>query len=105
MEQTPLDEVKSFWKNIVYQDGKINEEQVMKELSDYYFVMHEVPKVYCEITGGLLSKIMYPAEIILSEFNDKFWDKETIQDDIDILIKEAKTLDDLKNSLKDYFQL
>ena len=51
-----------FWKEIIYKDGKIDEEQVLKELADHYFMLEEIPKVYCHATGGLLSSkcIMRP---------------------------------------------
>ena len=58
-----------FWKDIVYKDGKLNEEQVLKELSDYYFVLQEVPKVYCEITDGRLGKLNYFADGVIAEFH------------------------------------
>ena len=60
-------EIKQFWQDIIYKNGKIDEKQVMKELADFYFVMQEVPKVYCAITGGSLSKINYPSEVILGQ--------------------------------------
>ncbi len=91
-----------FWKDIVYKNGKLNEKQVMKELADFYFLIKEVPKIYCEITGGLLSKLNYPAEVILAEFNERFWDKEIIIDDIKKMMKSAKTLKELKEELEDY---
>jgi hypothetical protein len=60
-----------FWKDIIYKDGKINEEQVMKELADFYFVIQEVPKVYCHVTGGMLSYVTYPAQTIISVADDQ----------------------------------
>lgn len=94
-----------FWKDIIYKNGKIDEEQVMKELSDFSYVMNEVPKVYEEITGGILSKIMYPAEVVLKEFNEQFWSKDIIKDDVKNIIKEEKTLKGLKEEIRHYFNL
>ena len=66
-----VDEIyNEFWKSIVEKDGKLNIEQVKKELADYYFVMKQVPKVYSHITGGKLSKIMYEAETVIAHADD-----------------------------------
>lgn len=96
-------EIKDFWKPLIYTKGKLDEKKVMNELADFYFIMNEVPKVYCEITGGLLSKLMYPAEVVLGEFQERFWDKDTIREDIEEMIKSVETLKELKEELKDYF--
>lgn len=63
---TPRSEARAFWKDIIYKDGKLDEEQVMKELEDFYFVMHEYPKVVDHITGGKMSKCMYYADDIIA---------------------------------------
>ena len=42
---------KEFWKDIIYKDGKIDEEQVMKELHDYSFLMEQASLVYEQISG------------------------------------------------------
>src|SRR3990167_11306086 len=86
----------------LYKNGKLDEEAVLKEIYDYDFILGEVPRVYCEITGGLLSKPNYPAEVIIKEFNEKFWDKEVIIDDIKEIIKSAETLGGLKKELESY---
>jgi len=59
-----------FWKSIIYKNGKLDEDQVLKELFDYYFVMQQVPKVYYHITNGLLSKLMYTAETVTAVADD-----------------------------------
>ena len=97
-----IEEIKKDW-DWLYKDGKLDEEAVLKEISDYDFVLNEVPKVYCEITGGLLSKLTYPANVVLAEFNERFWDKVIITDDIKEMIKSAKTLEELKEELESYF--
>ena len=86
----------------LYKNGKLDEKAVLKEIYDYDFLLGEVPKVYSEITGGLLSKTNYKAEVVLSEFNEKFWDKEIIISDIRELINSSKTLEELKEELKSY---
>ena len=86
----------------LYKNGKLDEKAVLKEICDYDFILKEVPKVYCEITGGSLSKLNYPAEVVLREFNERFWDKKAIVDDIKEMIKSAKTLKELKEELENY---
>jgi hypothetical protein len=97
-------EIEEFWKPLIYTKGKLSERKVMNELYDYYFILQEVPKVYCDITGGLLSKPNYSAETILGEFNERFLDKETTNEDVAEMIKTAKTLKELKEDLEDYFK-
>ena len=97
-------EIIQFWKPLIYTNGKIDEKKVMNELADFYFIMKEVPKVYLEITGGLLSKLKYPAETVLSEFHEKFLDKEITKDDVEMMVEESKTLDELKDILEEYFE-
>lgn len=59
-----------FWKEIIEVDGRIDMEQLKKELSDFQFIIGEVSKVYCEITGGRMSKVTYYADTVLSEFHE-----------------------------------
>lgn len=87
-----------FWKNIVCNpDGTINIEQVKKELSDFYFVMNEVPKVYMHITNGLLSKCNYHAHVVTSESDDCYQKGfyEDIKEVIENMIEDGETLQDL----------
>ena len=74
------DEDKDFWKEIIYKDGKLDEEQMFKELSDFRFVMHNVSKVYDHVTGGKLSKIMYTAETVIAEADDLL--TKTVEEDV-----------------------
>lgn len=55
----------TFWESIVMKDGVLDLEQVKRELTDWYFVMGEVGKVYDWVTGGLLSKVTYPAQTVI----------------------------------------
>lgn len=60
------------WKGICTNpDGSLNLDQIMRELHDYAFMLKEVPKVYCEVTGGLLSKPNYYADSVISAFEDE----------------------------------
>ena len=95
-----------FWKDIVlFKNGKVNKTQMFKELADYSFMMEEVPKVYCAVTNERLSKLMYPSETVISEFEDCNLDKEITQDDVKDMIKDCDSLEELKKELKSYFNL
>ena len=68
MSNYDVDQIyQDFWKEIICDKyGNIDVEQVKNELCDYYKMLQEVPKVYCEVTGGILSKPLYDAETVLS---------------------------------------
>ena len=71
--ETVEEEWNNFWKGIVCNpDGSINIEQVKKELADFSFVLSQVPKVYCHITGSLLSKVMYQAETVIAKADEYY---------------------------------
>jgi hypothetical protein len=56
-----------FWKEIVLkEDGTLNLDQVMRELSDYSMLLDYVPKVYMHVTGGKLSYPTYPSDTVIS---------------------------------------
>jgi hypothetical protein len=62
-----------FWKEVVEnEDGTLNKDQVMRELSDYFFVLDNVPKVYSHVTGGLLSKPNYEAGTVIAAADEQF---------------------------------
>lgn len=46
----------TFWRDIVMPDGKLDFDQVRRELHDYHDLLVEVPKVYGHITDGRISK-------------------------------------------------
>jgi hypothetical protein len=72
-KETVEEEWESFWKEIVTNDdGTINIEQVKKELADFSFVMEQVQKVYCHITGSKMSKVMYHADTVIAVADDHF---------------------------------
>lgn len=97
--------IKEKWSWLYNQDGSLNEEAVLNEIMDYDFIIGEVPLVYARITDGLLSKPNYKAEIVLREFEELFWDKGFVIDDIKEMIKSAKTLEELKEELENYLTL
>ena len=63
-----------YWDDIFNkEDYPFNKENVYKELSDYYFVLNQIPKIYMEITGGTLSKTTYFASSVIEAYNDALY--------------------------------
>jgi len=93
-----------FWKDIVEPEGKLDLEQVKKELSDYHFLLQEVPKVYHKITG-CLSKPNYHSNIILSLHEEKYLDKDCTQCDVRDMIEDCSNKKELVKLLRDYFDI
>lgn len=96
-----------FWAEIVCnEDGSINMEQVKEELCAFHFMINEVPKVYCEVTGGLLSKPNYYAESVLSVFRERYADKawaiRLLPDDWDDVTADCVTNEDYKKAIFEY---
>lgn len=94
-----------FWKDIVEKDGKLNKDQIMRELSDFSFMLDQVPKVYCEVSGGMISKTNTYAYEVIEEFNERFLDKAITQDDLRDMVEDCKTKKELVDEIKDYFEL
>ncbi len=99
-----------FWKEIICDNnGNIDIEQVKKELCDYYKILQEVPKVYCEITGGLLSKPLYDAETVLQVFRDRYaskaWAVDYLLEDWNLITAECETNADYKKEIFNYLQI
>lgn len=65
-DHTPEQEYDDFWKDLVEVDGVVNMDLVKNELSDYSFLMKEVPKVYMEVTNNTLSKPNYFAHEVIN---------------------------------------
>lgn len=99
-----------FWKDIICdENGNIDLEQIKKELYDFHIVMNEVPKVYSEITGGMLSYITYPAETVLEVYHDKYgnkiWAHELLPDDWDLITADCETNEDYKKAIFEYLEI
>ena len=60
----------AFWAS-VFPEG-MTAEQVQAELTDYHFLLEQVPKVYDHVTGGLLSKTNYHASTVIAFSDDHF---------------------------------
>jgi uncharacterized protein YktA (UPF0223 family) len=92
---------KKDWKEIIYRNGKINATQVFKELHDYSFLITQASKVYCHFTN--LSKTTYFADTIIQIIEEKTYDKEITQEDVRDMLKDCKTLRQVKKEIKEYF--
>jgi len=96
-----------YWKTIVCnEDGTINVNQLKLELCDYSFMLGEVPKVYMEVTGGMLSKPHYYADGVIKAFNETYGEKASavnyLADDWDDITAGCKTNEDYKKAIFEY---
>ena len=66
----------TFWKPLIEQNGKLNVEQLKKELFDFWQVMQSVPKVYSHVTGGKISKILTDPQVVNSMADDHYHEDE-----------------------------
>lgn len=99
-------EYQEFWKDIVEnEDGTLNKEQVKKELCDFSMVMDNCTKAYCEMTCNIISKPNTKFFEVLRIFENKFWNKEYVRDDMRETIDKCSTLEELVEELTDYFEL
>lgn len=88
-----------FWKDILEnEDGSINVEQLKKELHDWHHVLDQIPIIYMELSGGILSKTGYWASQIMGlnqEQKEKAYEdgrEETLQavrEEIDETLNKA----------------
>lgn len=98
-----IKDYEKFWKDIVEnEDGTLNKDQVMRELSDYYMVMDNCSMAYSTMTKQRISKqntMFFEVEGI---FNELFLDNDIVVDDIEEILK-TDDIEELKCSLRDYF--
>jgi hypothetical protein len=70
MTKKEIKECKEYWGSMIYTRGKLDEKKVLAELYDYMTALNNVPLVYERVTGGLLSKINYPAQTVIAAYED-----------------------------------
>ena len=58
----------NFWHS-VYPDGA-TEEEILAELSDFEVLIENISKVYCHVTGGMVSKPMTDPSVVISLADD-----------------------------------
>lgn len=103
-EKTYQEEYNDFWKDIVEnEDGTLNKDQVMRELSDYSMVMNNCALAYCAMTKQRISKqntMFFEVEGI---FNDLFIDKDIALDDLtNTVITKDMNYDEIIEAIKEY---
>jgi len=102
--KTYQEEYEDFWKDIVEnEDGTLNKDQVMRELSDYSMVMDNCARAYCLMTHQRISKqntMFFEVEGI---FHDLFIDKEVCADDlINTVITKDMSYDEIIQAIREY---
>lgn len=99
-------EYETFWKDIVEnEDGTINKEQLMKELSDMSMLIKNCSQAYYCMSCGVISKPNTDFSAVEDLFRKNYLDTAMIQDDLRDMVKECETLSELKFALIDYFEL
>lgn len=67
-------EADQFWKEVLTdvaaEQGLSMAEAIRRELHDYKFIMDNMPQILEHATGGKLSKLMYPADVVCAEIDD-----------------------------------
>ncbi len=104
-EKNYQEEYEEFWKDIVEnEDGTLNKDQVMRELSDYSMVMDNCAKAYSTMTKQRISKqntMFFEVEGI---FNELYLDNDIVVDDMVEILKE-NDINELKKQIRDYFNI
>jgi hypothetical protein len=87
-------EAGKFWDSL-FEKG-ITSEEIKNELTDYHFVLSQVPIVYEELTGGRMSKPNYYASDVIAQA------RSVQEEDTQAAIKEAVELEtaELKTQLE-----
>ncbi len=95
-----------YWKDLVEKGGVLDKDAVMRELSDYEFMLDQVPIVYCEVTGNRISKPNTYAFEVINQFNELYENKEITKSDIgDILELETLTAEEKLEEIKSYLEI
>jgi hypothetical protein len=93
-----------FWKEIVEnEDGSLNKLQVMKELYDYYHVMHNCSCAYDLMSFGTISKPNTCFDVVERFFNDIYIKKDFAKDDLINMLCKKMTYEEIIDAIKDYF--
>ena len=104
------EEYNDFWKDIVEnEDGSLNKDQVMRELSDYSIIIDNCERAYYTMTDGAISKpntMFFEVEGI---FNSKYFSVESYDiygcsEDLENILNDDLTIEELKEQIRDYFK-
>ena len=94
-----ISEYYDFWEDIVEnEDGSLNKDQIMRELSDYSMVLDNCAKAYYTMTDGMISKQNTNFFEVENIFNQNY----TRTEYYDELEEENKQLKDNWNNLKEF---
>jgi hypothetical protein len=94
-----------FWKDILEIEGVVDMEQVKRELADFHFMLEQVPKVYCEVTGSRISKPNTYAYEVIGEFNNLYCSKDITNDDLKEIFESDQTAEEKLEDIKSYFYI
>ena len=95
-----------FWKGIVENaKGNLIKDQIKRELSDYKMVIENCASAYSDMTNGNISKPNTHYCHVKAYFEEFFLDKGIVQDDVIDMINQCQDIDELKKSLKEYFEI
>jgi chromosome segregation ATPase len=101
-EKTYQEEYNDFWRDIVEnEDGTLNKDQVMRELSDYSMVMDNCARAFYTMTNGRISKQNTKFFEVENIFNDLYTDTETYYEDMAEKDKEIERLNNIINKIKE----
>lgn len=104
-ERDYIKDYEDFWKDIVEnEDGTLNKDQVMRELSDFSMVIDNCSKAYSRMTHQNISTpttIFFEVEGLFEYY---FIDKGYVKDDMVEILKNDN-IEELKNSIKEYFEI
>ena len=94
----------NFWKEIIEnKDGSLNKLQIMKELCDYYHIMHNCSSAYDLMSGGTISKPNTCFDAVRGLFYDRFIEKEWAKDDlVNNILSEDMSYEEIIEAIKDY---
>jgi len=84
-----------FWDSIFVDDYPFNKENAYNELADFHFILEQLPLIYMEVTGGLLSKPKYFASSVIEAFHD-YLDRLQLEKDTEYEEKKSALLAVLK---------
>lgn len=94
-----------FWKDIVEnEDGTLNKDQIMRELSDYSMIMDNCTKAYMAMTNGTISKPNRLFREVESMFNGIFIPIKIVKEEIKEMVENSYDFEDLKFKLLDYLR-
>lgn len=63
-------DVEEHWLPLLKTNGQWDEQKIRNELHDLVFVLNQVSALYDHVSNGKLSKPMYYADVIKTEFDD-----------------------------------